>query len=105
MNISPSNQDGESLMASMSPKECIPCWRLRSYAQQGDLQKEGALYLRPWHLNYAPQFGLRGYVEPARVPANCFEIIYSFFQHAKDVLAMLCQLILSNTFLGKNVLS
>lgn len=37
---------------------------LRDYGKPGCLSKAGAVQLRPWMLNFHPQMGLRGYVEP-----------------------------------------
>lgn len=37
---------------------------LREYANKNSLNDEGGIILRPWMLNYDPNLGLRGFVEP-----------------------------------------
>lgn len=37
----------------------------RSYAEKDALKDPGPLQLRPWMLNFNPQLGLRGEIEPA----------------------------------------
>ena len=37
---------------------------VRTYASKGDLQHYGGLQLRPYHLNFHKDLGLRGYLEP-----------------------------------------
>ncbi|CAK9099997.1 FO synthase subunit 1 [Durusdinium trenchii] len=39
------------------------------YAEAGSLDATGGLILRPWMLNFAPEFGLRGYIEPVQSSA------------------------------------
>lgn len=36
----------------------------------GDLSTEQGINLRPWMLNYEPELGMKGVIEPARVPES-----------------------------------
>lgn len=36
----------------------------RSYAEPGALDCPGAVQLRPWMINFSPELGLRGHIEP-----------------------------------------
>ena len=40
-------------------------WPLREYAQKGDLKREQGIIARPWMLNFAPDMGMKGLLEPA----------------------------------------
>lgn len=42
---------------------------VRNYARPGALRFGGAIELRPWHLNFHKDLGLRGYLEPAQPSA------------------------------------
>ena len=39
---------------------------LRSYAKATDMQRQGAVFLRPWHLVYSAESGVKGLLEQDR---------------------------------------
>ena len=45
-------------------------WVLRQYASPGMMDRDGPIFLRPWHLPWASECGLKGVLEPASCHHN-----------------------------------
>ena len=72
-----------------------PRAKLRTYADRKALREPGGVLLRPWMLNFDSHLGMKGVLEP--VPASAG---FATLPNTKDVLQMVCQLILSSTLLA-----
>ena len=68
---------------SLCPVSCLS-WPLRDYSGAGTLDREGAHQLRPYHLNFHKDLGLRGYLDPDR---SCNALIVPCV-HVTDCCAM-----------------
>lgn len=63
------------LDAQVFHRQIAPFFPLRDYAQKGDLSTEAGIILRPWMLNYDPECGMKGFIEPARTSERTIHVL------------------------------
>ena len=54
-------------------------WRigiLRMFLTSSDMMRSGGVLLRPWHLNWMPDAGFKGYVDPVRDSDLCLRHLF-----------------------------
>ena len=78
--------------------------RSRSYVTVEDMKQQGGVFLRPWHLVYTPESGVKGLVEQESCLNTCLAewcLLQALLLicSRQDLHLQLCQLVLAHGFL------